>query len=41
MVAYVLAGKVSRAQRRFRRRNIVLDDAALSDKTQSRYYAAL
>jgi integrase len=41
MVAYVLAGKASRAERRHRRRHIVLDDAAFSDKTQVRYYSAL
>ena len=41
MVGYVLAGKVSRAERRRKRKSIVLEDAALSDKTQRRYYSAL
>ena len=41
MVTYVLAGKPSRAERQKKRKNIVLEDAALSDKTRTRYYAAL
>ena len=41
MVAYILAGRCSRAERRGKRKAISLDDAALSEKTQKRYYAAL
>lgn len=41
MVAYILAGRPSRAQRKRKRQHLTLDDAALSDKTQVRYYAAL
>eukprot|EP00435_Cladocopium_sp_Y103_P006815 s1280_g2.t1 len=41
MVVYLLAGRTSRAERARRRAKIVLDDAALSDKTQARYYSAL
>ena len=41
MVTYVLAGKPSRAERRRRRKSIILEDAALSDKTRVRYFHAL
>eukprot|EP00435_Cladocopium_sp_Y103_P054863 s86_g18.t1 len=41
MVVFLLAGRASRAERARRRAKIVLDDAALSDKTQARYYSAL
>ena len=41
MVTYVLAGKAPRAERKRKRKNIVLEDAALTDKTRSRYYGAL
>lgn len=41
MVVHILAGRLSRAERARRRARIVLDDAALSDKTQRRYYLAL
>eukprot|EP00438_Fugacium_kawagutii_P013112 Skav213413 [mRNA] locus=scaffold797:806923:807864:- [translate_table: standard] len=37
----IIAGRASRAERIYRRRTIVLDDAALSPKTQTRYYLAL
>lgn len=41
MVVHILAGRTSRAERARRRSRIVLDDAALSEKTQRRYYLAL
>lgn len=37
----ILAGRTIRAERARRRARIILDDAALSDKTQRRYYLAL
>ena len=37
----ILAGKFSRAERIRQRQAIVLDDAALSEKTQTRYYNSL
>ena len=37
----ILAGRFSRAERAKLRQRIVLDDAALTPKTQSRYYSAL
>ena len=41
MVAYVLAGRCSRAERQHKRKAIQLDDSALTEKTQKRYYLAL
>lgn len=37
----IFSGRFSRAERARRRQSIVLDDAALSDKTRVRYYLAL
>lgn len=41
MVIHIFAGRFSRAEKRRLRRNVQLDDAALTDKTKTRCYLAL
>ena len=41
MVVYIFAGRFSRAEKRRLRSRVQLDDAALTDKTRTRYYLAL
>jgi integrase len=41
MVVYLFAGRFSRAEKVRQRKRINLEDAALTDKTKSRYYMAL
>ena len=41
MVVYLFAGRCTRKEKVRQRRNIELEDAALSEKTKTRYYLAL